>query len=365
MGAGAKRLLIAGGGTGGHLFPALAVAEAWDDHPDGGEILFVGTQEGLESRILPREGRHLATLKVGRLKGGGWIKRLRTLLGLPLALLSALGIVRGFKPDVVLGVGGYASAPALFAAWLLRIPVALHEQNARPGLANRTLGRLARLAMVSFKETETGWFRCPATWVGNPVRAALVKAAREERGEGGEGFGLLIFGGSQGARVFSQVAPPALAGLDEKIRQGLRLRHQAPTDDVDGLKAAYAAAGIKAEVLPFIHDMAGAYREADLVICRAGATSLAELAVVGKPALLVPFPHAADDHQTANAWAVVAAGAGWLQPQAELTPEWLRGFLLERMGDAAGLGRAGEMAKALGRPGAAGEIVSHLMTLAG
>lgn len=359
----APRLLIAGGGTGGHLFPGLAVAEAWQGQ--GGEVLFVGAEGGLEETLLPRQGHTPVLLKTGKLKGHGLLSRVATLLGVPGAVLKARQVVREFQPEVVLGVGGYASVPAVAAAWLAGIPTALHEQNAHPGLANRWLGRLAGQVLLSFPEAAAAFAPGKSRLTGNPVRAAFLEAAAmvAGQGEGGERpLQLLIFGGSQGARVFSQVVPRAVL---EVAAQGglLTLRQQVRREDVAEVTEIYHQAGIPAQVTPFIHEMAAAYAWADLVICRAGATSLAELTVMGKPALMIPFPFAADDHQTANARSLATAGGGWLQPQTGFTAEWLTAFLLARLADREGLRQVGVRARAQGRPGAADDIVAALLAM--
>ncbi|MBF0624511.1 MAG: undecaprenyldiphospho-muramoylpentapeptide beta-N-acetylglucosaminyltransferase [Magnetococcales bacterium] len=357
-------LLIAGGGTGGHLFPAIAVAEAWEAET-GGEVLFVGTPWGLESRLLPQQGRRLATLRVGRLKGSGTVVRIKTLLGLPRALLEAMGIVRSFRPRAVLGVGGYASAPAVAAARLLGVPALLHEQNARPGLANRWLSRLVREVLISFPEAAAGFPGRTTTLTGNPVRRGLDRPAAAEPPGAERPLSILVFGGSQGARIFSEIVPPAVALVAATQPGAVRLRQQAVEADRPQLESFYRHKGIPAEVLPFIHDMERAYREADLVICRAGATSVAELAAMGKPALLIPYPFAADDHQTANAAALVAAGGGWMRRQEELDERWLADFLGDRLADRAGLLRAGENARTLGHPDAARRVVARILALSG
>ncbi|MBF0284808.1 MAG: undecaprenyldiphospho-muramoylpentapeptide beta-N-acetylglucosaminyltransferase [Magnetococcales bacterium] len=359
-----RRLLIAGGGTGGHLFPALAVAEAWE--AQGGETLFVGTPRGLEAKLLPGMGKRLALLDVGPLKGGGAGQRLRTLLGLPGAVRQAAALLDEFAPHAALGVGGYASAPAMAAAWMKKIPTLLHEQNARPGLTNRWLSRIAREVCISFPEAEAAFAgrRAPVRLTGNPVRSALFQVSEAMRWRGGrKPFQLLIFGGSQGARIFSQTVPRALETLDGS-GVFLQVRHQAPEEDLAELRATYEAMGIPAQVERFIQDMAKAYEAADLVICRAGATTAAELTAVGRAALFVPYPHAADDHQTANAQSLVNAGAGWMMRQEEFSPAALSLFLRQRTGNPDELIAAAQKTRTLARPGAATEIVGRLTALA-
>lgn len=359
-----KKLLVAGGGTGGHLFPGLAAAEAWEA-AGGEEVLFVGTASGLEAKLIPEKGRHLALLSVGRLKGKGILRRIMTLLGLPRALLQALGIVWRFNPDVVLGVGGFASAPAVAAAWMRGIPAALHEQNALPGLTNRKLAGLADRIFTSFEEAETFFPEAKTTLTGNPVRPEFREPLPAIEGKPGHDrpLRLLVFGGSQGAQIFSDVVPAALKRMKQPP-MGIEVTQQARADGVDELKKSYADKGLDADVRGFIDDMRGAMAKADLVICRAGATSIAELTALGRPALLVPYPFAADDHQTANAKALVSSWGAWLATQEMFTPDWLARFLEARLENAEALQEAGEQARKKGRPDATDRIVEELAKLA-
>ncbi|MBF0178310.1 MAG: undecaprenyldiphospho-muramoylpentapeptide beta-N-acetylglucosaminyltransferase [Magnetococcales bacterium] len=360
-----KRLLIAGGGTGGHLFPAMAVADAWKA-ATGGEVLFVGTPWGLESRLLPREGRRLATLRVGQLKGRGVWRRLRTLAGLLPSLWGARQILQEFRPHVVLGVGGYASAPAVVAAWLAGCPAVLHEQNAMPGLANRLLGRLVQTICLSFPQASALFPGRRVLFTGNPVRASLVEAASVGGGlSSGGPLRVLVFGGSQGAQILTEVVPSALAQLpqQEGVAQ-VQVWHQVRAEDAAAVESIYHRAGISAVCAPFFHDMAQAYQSADLIIARAGATTLAELTIMGRPALLIPYPYAADDHQTANARALVEAGGAWMQPQAQFTVAWLTEFLRQRLADREEMAGVGQRARSLAHPDAAQKIVATLLDLA-
>jgi UDP-N-acetylglucosamine--N-acetylmuramyl-(pentapeptide) pyrophosphoryl-undecaprenol N-acetylglucosamine transferase len=356
-----KRLLIAGGGTGGHLFPALAVAEQWE--AEGGKVLFVGTPRGLENRILPQRGKELALIKVGQYKGGGIVGKLHTIMGLPMALLSAVRIVNRFKPDVVLGVGGYASAPAVAAARLLFIPTALHEQNALPGLTNRLLSRIARQIFISFAAAREHFSNTNVKLTGNPVNGRFHQMALKPVMESGQPMQILIFGGSLGARIFGEILPPALEKLH---RAGFKfqLQHQVQADSLARVRDFYKKAGITAKTETFFEDMTAVYGQADLVICRAGATTVAELAALGKPALLIPYPYAADDHQAANARAFADAGAGWMCRQEEITPDWLNDFLTERLSNPEQLQETASQARKLATPQAAKEIVRELLELA-
>ncbi|MBF0188818.1 MAG: undecaprenyldiphospho-muramoylpentapeptide beta-N-acetylglucosaminyltransferase [Magnetococcales bacterium] len=362
-----KRLLIAGGGTGGHLFPALAVATYWEEL--GGETLFVGTAEGMEATILPARGKHLETLNVGRLKGVGALGRIRTILGLPLAIWQAYRILRRFEPQVVLGVGGYASAPAMFAARLMGIPTALHEQNAVPGLTNRWLGRWVDQILLGFPEATARFSGRQVQVTGNPVRDSLLTEAEKMEGtvqiqafNDTRPLSILIFGGSQGAQIFADVVPGALESL-KKGGHAFEVMHQARPINVEPLKRLYSKMHIEAEVTPFIDDMAAAYRKADLVICRSGAGTISELTVMGKAALLVPYPYAADDHQTANAAFLIDKGGGWVRNQDAFTSHWLARFLKTVVSDPARVIKAGKNAGSLARPTSARKIVDRLVAL--
>ncbi|MBF0383041.1 MAG: undecaprenyldiphospho-muramoylpentapeptide beta-N-acetylglucosaminyltransferase [Magnetococcales bacterium] len=356
----AKKLLIAGGGTGGHLFPALAICEEWE--AQGGEVLFVGTARGLENRILPQKGKNLALIKVGKIKGGGIVGRIKTLLGLPLALLSAINIVRKFKPDVVLGVGGYASAPAVAAARLLFIPTALHEQNALPGLTNRYLSRIATKIFISFQAATEHFSHNNIQLTGNPVNQEFHKQAIKPAPKAGEPWQFLIFGGSLGAKVFGEIVPPALAKLKE-AGVNFTVQHQVQEDSLERVQNFYDQNNITAQTATFFQDMAKVYKTADIIICRAGATTVTELSALGKPALLIPYPYAADDHQAANAQAYADKGAGWMRRQEDTDPQWLADFLNKRTQNPQELETTAQNAKKLATPNAAKDIVEGLLGL--
>lgn len=355
-----KRLLIAGGGTGGHLFPALAVGERWEQA--GGEVLYMGSTRGLESRLLPQLGHAVVLLNPGQIKGRSLVNRLQTLITLPRTLWQAWRALGRFRPHVVLGVGGYASVPGVVAAWLRRIPAMIHEQNARPGLANRWLGKLVQEVFLSFPEAARSFPNSSTLLTGNPVRGDFVPAGPPLPGAA-DTLRLLVFGGSQGAQILSEVVPAALQTLVAEGKQ-FRVCQQARQEDLEPLKRHYQEAGIMAEVVPFIDDMAAAYRDADLVISRAGASTVAELTVMGRPALLVPYPYAADDHQVINAEAFARGGGGWFRRQENLTVAWLSDFLRARFLDREGLVATGNKAASLAHPEAAGRIVNRLADVA-
>jgi len=317
--------MIMAGGTGGHVFPALATARVL--RARGFDIVWLGTRRGIEARLVPAEGIPVEWLSVSGLRGKGVATLLAAPFRMAVALVQALRAVRRHRPGVVLGAGGFVSGPGGIAAWLLRRPLVVHEQNAVAGLTNRVLARFADRVLEGFPGSfGTG---LKAERVGNPVRPEIAGVAPPERRYAGrEGKArLLVFGGSQGAARLNAVVPAALAELPESLRPDVL--HQTGARGVDETVAAYRSRGIEADVRAFIDDMAGAYGWADLAVCRSGALTVAELAAAGVPAVLVPFPAAVDDHQTKNARYVVGAGAAVLMPESELTPMSLAARLRE------------------------------------
>ena len=309
-----KCALVMAGGTGGHIFPGLAVAEALRDA--GWRVHWLGAPDSMESQLVPPRGFAFEAVAFGGVRGKG----LTTLAFLPLKLLRAfwqsLQVVRRVKPDVVLGLGGYITFPGGMMASLWSKPLVLHEQNSVAGLANKVLAQLADRVFTAFP----GVFKT-GQWVGNPLRRAFTEqAAPAERFAGRSGpLRVLVVGGSLGAKALNDIVPQALALMPETTRP--QVTHQSGAKQIDALRANYEAAGVQAELTPFIDDTATAFAQADLVICRAGASTVTELAAVGVAALYVPFPFAVDDHQTTNAQFLVAHGGGWLVPQAELTAQ--------------------------------------------
>lgn len=351
------RMVIAGGGTGGHLFPGIALAEeVTTRHPEN-RVLFVGTRRGLEARVVPSAGFPLETVEVHGLKGLGLWKQLRTLVQLPLALLKSWRILRRFRPDVVVGVGGYSSGPVVLAAWLQGTATAVQEQNAVPGVTNRLLGKLVRAVFIAFDEARSAFPPSKTYLVGNPVRRKLMDNYLRSRPVASDGsFRLLILGGSQGARGLNTRVLEALPHLGP-LRDRLVVRHQTGAADLDRVRSAYQAAGVKAEVVEFIEDVSAAYAQATLVLCRAGATTLAELTICKKAAILVPFPAATDDHQAVNAQALVKAGAARMFRESELTGGVLASQLILLADDPELVRRMERAAGELGRPEAAQELV--------
>lgn len=346
------RVAIAGGGTGGHIIPALAIADELRAAANA-EILFVGTPRGLESRLVPQAGYRLSMIKVGQLNNVSLATKARTLLDLPLSLIRCRKLLRQFKPDAVVGVGGYASGPAMVAAILSGTPTLAFEPNAYPGLANRLVGKRVSAAAVNFPAA-TRYFR-NAQVTGIPVRSEFFRL--KPRPANAQPH-LLVFGGSQGARAFNTYMPKIAAPLLAAV-PGLTLLHQAGARHMETTLAAYQASGAppeRWEVHAFLDDMPRRFEAADLVLARSGASTVAELCAAGKPSLLVPFPQAADDHQRKNAEALVEAGAAKILLEKELTAEGLQQSLAELLGDWAGLKRMSEQARKLARPDATTQI---------
>ena len=350
-----RTVLITAGGTGGHVFPGLAVADAMREA--GWRVVWLGTRNGMEARLVPARGYEMAWVRAGALRG----KALLATLLLPLNLLigfwqSARAILR-HRPDVVLGLGGYVAFPGGLMASLLARPLAVHEQNAVAGLTNRILAHVADRVFVAFPGALKN-----AEWTGNPVRAEITRlAAPEERFAGRSGpLRLLVVGGSLGARALNEAVPRALALIPEPQRP--LAVHQSGEKHFEALTRSYDAANVRAELVPFIDDMAARYAEADLVICRAGAITVAELCAGGMAGVLVPFPRAVDDHQSANARFLADREAAILVPQTELTPERLAALIgsLDR-GRLLAMARA---ARALGKPDAARVLAARCMEMA-
>ncbi len=362
------RVLFAGGGTGGHVIPAIAVAEALLREDPMSEVLFVGAAKGIEERLVPAAGFPLELLSVGKLQGTRWISRLRTLGGLPPALLRAIQIARTFNPHVVVGVGGYASAPMALAARTLGLPLVLLEQNAVPGATNRVLARLAQRVVTSFVATP-GLPRRRVAFLGNPLRPALVErleAASRTYGAGRDRPSrLLIFGGSQGAHHLNELALAVAPRLASSIPSGIEIVHQTGEADERHAKEAYADAGIKAHVAAFFDEtMPEHYAWADLALCRSGATTVAELCVASLPAILVPYPHAANDHQAANAREAVEAGGATMIREADLDPDHLHTTLQNLLSDRLRLSHMGRAMRSCARPRAAARVVALLREIA-
>jgi UDP-N-acetylglucosamine--N-acetylmuramyl-(pentapeptide) pyrophosphoryl-undecaprenol N-acetylglucosamine transferase len=307
------RAILAGGGTGGHVIPALAIARELQQRYHA-ELLFIGTARGIENRLVPAAGFGLRLIQVGALKNVSVATRLRTLVDLPRAILACGRILGDFRPNVVIGVGGYASGPAMLAAWLRRLPTLAFEPNVVPGFANRAVARLVSAAAVHFEETRRYFPNAQVT--GVPVRQEFfLRIDRAPRPRPT----LLVFGGSQGASAINKAMLESLSELRKALPE-LHIIHQTGERDYKEAQAAYLQAGSSAEVLPFINDMPQAFARADLLLCRSGASTVAEITAGGKAAVFVPFPHAADNHQLRNAQTLVQHGAALIIPQSELSP---------------------------------------------
>lgn len=312
----ARTLLVMAGGTGGHVFPGLAVAHALRD--EGWRVVWLGNRAGMEATLVPKHDIPMEYIQFGGLRGKGLVTKLLLPLNLLRAFWQSMGALRRVKPDVVLGMGGYITFPAGMMASLLGRPLVLHEQNSIAGLANKVLAKVADRVLCAFPDALPD-----SEWTGNPVRAELATIpAPESRYDHRTGpLRILVVGGSLGAAALNDVVPKALALLPEAERPVVK--HQAGAKQIDQLRANYAAAGVAGETVPFIDDMAAAYADADLVICRAGAMTVSEVAAAGVAALFVPFPHAVDDHQTTNAKFLSKQGAALLVQQNELTAQGL------------------------------------------
>ena len=311
------RALIAAAGTGGHIYPGIAVAKEILRRNPESEIRFVGTARGLEGKLVPKAGFELSIIESAGLKSVGSIARLRGAAMLPRSFIAARRIIRDFRPDVVIGAGGYVSGPVVLTAAILNVPTLVMESNALPGWTNRTLARFVDKAAVSFEQS-LSFFRGKGVVTGNPVRREFFEIPARARASGS--FNILVFGGSQGAHAINEAMVAALPDL-EGLRNSLRVTHQTGEADFERVRSAYIEAGWseQADVRRYIDDMVVSFGEADLVICRAGATTTAELIAAGKASIMIPFPLAADDHQRRNAEALEAEGAAKMILQQDLS----------------------------------------------
>lgn len=362
-----RRVLIMAGGTGGHIFPALAVARELQQAD--ARIRWLGARGGMETRIVPEAGFEIDTVLIRGLRGKGVAGWLMSPLRLIVAGFQVLGVIMRFRPDVVLGMGGFVSGPGGFVSWLLHRPLVIHEQNAIPGLTNRLLSRIATRTMAAFKDAFGG--RPGVEFVGNPVRAEILglPSPQERFRDRGPAIRLLVLGGSLGAEVLNETVP---AVLSECAKAGAyEVRHQTGRDRDEATRARYAGFGIEARVEPFIADMADAYCWADLAICRAGALTLSELMTLGLGAVLVPYPHAVDDHQTVNARDLVEEGAARVVQQGEGFQDRLRAVLNDLVFSQTGDDRRTNLlamavaARRLAMPGASKRVAQVCLEVAG
>ena len=360
------RCVIAGGGTGGHLFPGMAIAEAFVEREIGNEVLFIGTERGIEARVLPGGKFPLKTIKAKPIQGKSLLEKGKAIWNLPMAISEARSILKEFQPRFVLGVGGYASGPTLLAAFLLGTKRAIQEQNAMPGMTNRILKWFSHRIFVSFEEAKEYFPEKKTIVTGNPIRKEFFDNLKDGKGEKKkkDGFTLLIFGGSAGAHRINQAMIEALDSL-QGIKASLKIIHQTGKDDLDIVSKAYREKGFDALARPFFEDMATLYRMSDLVICRSGASTVAELAVCGKAALLIPYPYAAHQHQLINAKKLVDVGAGRIILDQALSGGVIAQAILHLYDHPEERVRMEETIRRLGRPRAAEEIVDHCYALVG
>ncbi|HET9406147.1 MAG TPA: undecaprenyldiphospho-muramoylpentapeptide beta-N-acetylglucosaminyltransferase [Candidatus Sulfotelmatobacter sp.] len=351
------RAILAGGGTGGHVIPALAIANKLKQDY-AAEVLFIGTARGIENRLVPAAGYPLQLVRVGALKNVSLVTRAKTAFDLPRAVWDAARMLNEFAPDVVIGVGGYASGPAMLAAIMKHIPTLAFEPNAIPGFANRVVARFVSGAAVYFPQT-ANYFR-NAKVTGVPVRQAFFEIPPKRGGTPT----LLVFGGSQGAHAINQAMIRCLPVLQGEA-PGIHIIHQTGERDYNDARAAYEKLGESAEVFKFIDDMPAAFARVDLVVCRSGASTVAEIAAAGKPAIFVPFPRAADDHQRVNAEALARAGAAVVVEESKLEGVWLAETIAALLQDAQRLRRMSDAARGLAHPNAAREIAAMAARVAG
>ena len=363
------RLLIAGGGTGGHLFPGIAVAEEFLARDSANEVLFVGSSRGIEARLLPRLGYRVELIAAAGIRGKNGLSQLKGMLMLLYGYSQSRAILKAFQPDLVLGVGGYASGPVVLAARGMRISRFIHEQNAIPGITNKILARVSDKVFISLEESRRFFPPGATLLTGNPVRKEILAAAgnppqppfdKGGRPTGRGDFNLLVFGGSAGAHSVNMALVAALPFF-RHIGERIYITHQTGENDLSEVREAYKREGLQALVVPFIDDMAAAYSAADLVVCRAGATTIAEVTACGKACIFIPYPFAVDDHQRRNAEALLKEGVGFMLLERELSGERLAEQVLELMDDPGKVERTAENARKLARLDAAEVIVDEML----
>ena len=368
------KLIIAGGGTGGHLFPGIAVAEEFLSRDPANQVLFVGTERGIEARAVPAAGYQLELISAAGIRGKGLYSQLKGVAMMAYGYAQSRKILRNFRPDMVLGVGGYASLPMVLAACGMSIPRFIHEQNAIPGLTNRLLARFASKVFITLEESARYFPTDTTMLTGNPLRKQILDVVEQANppshppfvtGESGQGeqrgFHLFVFGGSQGAHAINAAMIEALP-LIKMSRTNVTITHQTGEKDCAEVTTAYRAAGVEANVTAFISDMAAEYARADLIICRAGATTIAEVTACGKTCLFIPFPHAVDDHQRRNAEALLKKDACFMMLEHELSGASLAGTIRTLAEDPGLVRRTGELAFSLARLDAARIIVDEMMS---
>jgi UDP-N-acetylglucosamine--N-acetylmuramyl-(pentapeptide) pyrophosphoryl-undecaprenol N-acetylglucosamine transferase len=354
-----RPIMIMAGGTGGHVFPALAVAEELREQ--GVPVVWLGTRAGIEARLVPAAGYPVEWINIGGLRGKSFVSRLLAPVKIISACVQATKILLRIKPCAVLGMGGFVSGPGGVMAWLLRKPLLIHEQNAVPGLTNKILSAFATQLLQAFPAA----LKKPAVKVGNPVRRSITQLPLPEQRYPShqDSLRLLVIGGSLGAVRLNEVVPAAVALLEQDVRP--QIIHQTGTANLQQAEQHYASKNVQADVRAFIDDMDEAYAWADIVVCRAGAMTVFELAATGVASILVPYPHAVDDHQTANADYLASAGAAIVRQQHELTAEWLSETLLQFNAQRDGLLQMAKRARELAMPNAANDVAQYCMAAGG
>ncbi len=354
------KIVIAGGGTGGHIFPAISIAEEILRRSDNNEVLFVGTDHGMEKDLIPERGFNLKIINSRGIIGKGFMYKIKSMISALNGMFSSFRILRQFQPDIVLGVGGYVSGPTVLSAYLSFIPTAICEQNTVPGMTNRILSKFARKIFVTFQESVNYFPEKKVFVTGNPLRSGLIESALNVKDEKA-GFTVFIMGGSQGAANLNKVIPGALAGLDI---QGLNVVHQTGKDQKPMVENSYKEVGIEAEVHTFIKDIAQYYKNSDLIISRAGAGAISEITAFGKASVLVPYPYAAHNHQLLNAKFMEKYGASTVIEEAMLTEKYLAKTVDEILQENR-LTLMSEASVKLAKPDAAKDIVEQLYSLVG
>lgn len=360
------RIVIAGGGTGGHLFPGIAVARELKKRLDNVQLMFVGTAEGIEARIIPREGFDIEFIRSEGIVGRDIFKTIKSAIKIPLSIKDSRKILKSFKPDVVLGVGGYCSGPVLLSASLMGIPTIVHEQNTVPGLTNRLLGKFVDIVVVTYFESMEFFPKGKTFLTGNPVRDEILNGSREKGYEvfslDKKRFTIFVFGGSLGASNINRAISEALVYLED-YKDRIQFLHQTGEKDFNYVREFYQARGFKGTIIPFTYNMADAYAAADLVISRAGATTLAELTACGKAAILIPYPFAANNHQEINARKLWDLGAAQMILDKELNGKTLSDMTKYLLEDPEAIGEMEKISKSLGSPDATKKIVEHVKGL--
>jgi UDP-N-acetylglucosamine--N-acetylmuramyl-(pentapeptide) pyrophosphoryl-undecaprenol N-acetylglucosamine transferase len=361
------KVLIAGGGTGGHLFPGLAIAEEFRRRDERNEVVFVGTEHGIESRIIPREGYPIRYVRSEGIVGKSFAKKVRALVMLLLSVLDARRILDAVAPDIVIGVGGYSSGAVVLMAGFKSIPTMIHEQNSVPGLTNRILGRIVKRICVTYHESMPSFPMGKTFFTGNPIRARILKGDRDAACRlfslDRDLFTVFIFGGSSGARSINRTMVDALNYLTD-LKEKIQFLHQTGDRDFESIRDAYRKAGAKGTVAPFIYQMAEAYAAADVVVSRAGATTLAEITALGKPAILIPFPYAAGRHQEFNAVKLKEMGAAHVMLEEDMKGETLAAYIRGLYENDSGRAEMQKASRSLGMQDACGRIVDIAVSLA-